>query len=365
MEYIQNNLKRDIGQYHIAYSCNNKYIPIHKHTFIEMMLVLSGQGKVIVNGMGYELKSGSLCIMLPWHMHEIIPDTNNLLETITCFFDLEIFTRAHANSELDDLILGNLDALSYVYFEETDFKRVSDIFKHLLREYTDQNHWKDALIYAKIVEVLVLFDRMRKSTSEIVKHITVENNHVIWDIINFIHLLYRTDITLSTIAEKFILSEKDLNILLKRHTGLNFNNLLDEIRIRNACFLLIVFDLSVPLLSNLLGYKNTRTFLKAFIKMKNMEPEEFKRSHFVNYESENIEIVPSKLYSQVIYYLHLHCKEELTLADIAREFHLDENYLASILRSQTGQDFIDLLNEIRIFHKRVRSIKKLKIEKSY
>ncbi len=353
-------VKTDNYQCHVTYSRYDKRIPLHSHDFIEMEFICSGCGKEIINGIEHELKHGSLSILLPWHMHEILPDVKSPLEMITCGFKLEMFINKNNFFELDDLLFDIMDAPTYTNFTNADFKLVTDAFSQLLHEYSDQNKWRNIIFKAKITEILVLFRRCKNNTS-LVNSINSRpvNNQVIWDIIDFIHMnYYKKSITLQYISQKFDLDAKTLNLLLKQNTGLNFNDLLDDVRIRIACTLLLIYapnflPVSDPDLSQTYiysGYNNKQSFLKAFKKFKGLSPEEFIRKYSSNYTIENPLTVVPKIYLQVVYYLHLNYNKELTLGGISRQFQSNENYVSSLLKSQTGQSFNDLLDEIRIFH---------------
>lgn len=353
-------LKTDSFQCHVEYSRYDKCIPLHSPNYIEMAFILSGYGKEIINGIEHELKSGSLSILLPWHLHEIIPDAKNPLEMITCGFKLEMFINKNNFFELNDLLFDIMDIPTNTNFQNDDFKLVANIFNQLLHEYSEQNKWKDIIFKAKITEILVLFRRSKNYISA-VSNIDKEpvNNLLIWNIIDFIHVNYfNNNITLSYTAKKFNLDAKNMNLILKQNTGLNFSELLDDVRIRIACTLLLIYAtnnllISDPTLSQFYiypGYKNKQEFLKAFKKLKGLDPEEFIKIYSSNYPIEAPLTVVPKIYLQVIYYFHLHYNEELTLTDISRQFHSDEDYVSSLLKSQTGQSFQDLLDEIRIFH---------------
>ncbi len=353
-------LKADNYPCHVVYSRFDKCIPLHSHDFIEMAFVLSGFGKEVINGMEHELKSGSLSILLPWHLHEIMPDAKNPLVMITCSFKLEMFINKNNFFELNDLLFDIMDIPTNTNFENDDFKLAAKIFNQLLHEYSDQNKWKDIIFKVKITEILVLFRRSKNYPSEVSSINTRSvNNQLIWNFIDFIHVNYSNkNITLSYAAQKFNLDAKNLNILLKQNTGLNFNDLLDDIRIRIACTILLIYApnylLTIdPTLSQSYvypGYKSKQEFLKAFRKLKGLDPEEFIKLYSSSFALETPLTVVPKMYLQIIYYLYLYYAEELTLKDISRQFQADEDYVSSLMKSQTGQSFQDLLDEIRIFH---------------
>ena len=337
--------------YQMLHDHISEHFTLHRHNFIEMEFVLSGCGKEIINGIEHELKSGSFSIIFPWHMHEIMPDESNTLEIIKCSFGFEILMDNSTYFELDDLIFNKSDTLTSVYFEGADFEYMKDILDNLFLEYSDNKPWKKMMFRSKIAEILVLFDRKRIEQSSAQAIVKMQHSDLsIWEVIYFIHFKFSTDLTLMTLAEKFHYSKSYLNALLKKHTGLNFSDLLEEVRIRNAYTYMMFSGMQTSQISFLVGFKDKRAFIRAFKKVKGHTPEEFKKIYYTNYEKENSLSVSSNIYFQVIYYLHFHYKEDLALEDIARHLYYNKNYLCSLLKAQTGQSFIDLLHEVRIFH---------------
>ncbi|NOU90735.1 helix-turn-helix domain-containing protein [Paenibacillus sp. LMG 31460] len=52
----------------------------------------------------------------------------------------------------------------------------------------------------------------------------------------------------------------------------------------------------------------------------------------------------------VIYYMHIHYREHLTLSALAEKFHFHETYLSEQIKKHAGQNFVQLLHDIRIRH---------------
>jgi YesN/AraC family two-component response regulator len=55
------------------------------------------------------------------------------------------------------------------------------------------------------------------------------------------------------------------------------------------------------------------------------------------------------LNARIIYYIHLHYSEDITLASIAQDFYFNKNYLSELF-GKSGASFTRLLHEIRIYH---------------
>jgi AraC-like DNA-binding protein len=52
----------------------------------------------------------------------------------------------------------------------------------------------------------------------------------------------------------------------------------------------------------------------------------------------------------VVYYIHNHYSEDITLSSLAEHFYLSTSYLSGLFRKAIGKTFVEFLNEIRILH---------------
>ncbi len=53
---------------------------------------------------------------------------------------------------------------------------------------------------------------------------------------------------------------------------------------------------------------------------------------------------------QLLLYVHQNFREELTLEQLCKHFHVSRTYLCALLRETTGKTFVELLHEVRIRH---------------
>lgn len=52
----------------------------------------------------------------------------------------------------------------------------------------------------------------------------------------------------------------------------------------------------------------------------------------------------------VVYYLHSHYSEDITLSSLSRHFYMNPSYLSTLFKKFFGKNFKALLNEIRVLH---------------
>jgi YesN/AraC family two-component response regulator len=96
------------------------------------------------------------------------------------------------------------------------------------------------------------------------------------DIVLYINENYQKDIYLSSISEKFSISETYLSKTFKQTTGENFLDYLTRIRLDKAKELLKNVEISVHEVSKAVGYANVQTFIRVFKKYEGTTPGQYK-----------------------------------------------------------------------------------------
>jgi len=319
----------------------------HRHDFVELELILSGQGTEIINGVEYQLKRGSLCTLLPWHIHEVMTNEEDPLEIFKCHFPLDfLLDENNPSFELSDMILQDKTLPPVISLASKDYEKIHGIFSDLKDEHENMKTWKESLIQAKIAEIIIYFDRIRRAALPSADKDGQEEQNI-WKAIEFIHKSFEREITLTEVADKFHYSKTRLNESLMKYTGLHFEDLLQEIRIRNACAFLPFPLMSVSEIASLVGYKSLESFYRAFKRVKGISPGNYRKLYFNN--TDRNKTTHSFINARIIYYMHLHFNEDITLSSVAQYFHYNENYLCEML-IQNGLSFVQLLHEIRIYH---------------
>lgn len=337
--------------YYVSYDIVPYYIESHRHDFVEMQMTVAGQGTEVVGGVSHELRPGNLTILFPWHCHDLTPAPGGQLEIIKCCFDVEMFLEPVSPfADLRDLAFRHLDAAPYLLLEGQEAEHMIGHFKELLDEFASNRPWKEPALRAGISRILIDFDRCRQARSSDLSRREQrpgEEERLAWEAVEHIHLHYQEDLTAESVAELFGLRPERLGELLDQYVGLSCETILTETRIRNACAMLIYHKTSISHIAKSVGYPSEETFCRVFKSMKGISPLNYRKNH---QDTVGRMVYPLFIDAKIIYYIHRHYKENITMQDIAKEFHYNENYLSDLLKAQTGQNFVELLHEIRIYH---------------
>lgn len=87
-------------------------------------------------------------------------------------------------------------------------------------------------------------------------------------------------IHIESAAQKANLSKSQFSRYFKTHTGKSYIQFLNEVRVENACTLLLEKKDNIETICYKVGFHNVSNFNRIFKKVKNMSPKEYRKIHF-------------------------------------------------------------------------------------
>ncbi|WP_164821504.1 helix-turn-helix domain-containing protein [Paenibacillus koleovorans] len=262
----------------------------HRHDFLECSYVLEGSGWEWINGIRYRKEPGSFTFVLPYQVHEFQTDPGSCLKLYNAEFAMSLLMGPDPAYGLRDLLIGDSSTLpSYVQFHGQAQLRMRRLLDELMEEFHTEGLWKNAMVRAKLMEVLVHFDRQRRSDNPqlagsaspvIPSGNPVHGERALWNVIQYIHMHYQEELSLPGLCATFHISVSHLSEMFKRHAGQTFLQVLHDVRIRHACALLASTDMTMEQVALEVGYGSYKTFARLFKQRKGMPPSDFRQTAF-------------------------------------------------------------------------------------
>jgi len=264
-----------------------RYFPYfeHKHTFFEMIYVLSGRCRETTQGETVLLKQGDLFLLAPNITHgiEAMDDSVviNILIRHSTFMDIFLNT-VREKSEISLFFLGNLydrDKIPYLLYHTGSDEQIRGYILDMAAEQLQEDGYADKITCALLT---VFFHQLTRryagsvETPAAVQSGTQEHN----EMLQYIMMHYQT-ITLSGLAEAFHFSTPYCSKLIRKISGDNFSRLITKIRLQQGENLLSHTQLNVGDISSQVGYKNPETFIRAFLRDYKMTPSQYRKSKLV------------------------------------------------------------------------------------
>lgn len=168
---------------------------------------------------------------------------------------------------LNEMRVGK--TISYLLYTDLTLEELAEIMG-----YVDASHISKvfaARVGMKANEYRKTYQRM----NEICK---VRESRKAYDIVSFIYRNYSDNLSAKGTAERFGINVGELHRILMYQTEKNFEDFLNFIRVNRACELLTESGMSIIDISAEVGYNNTKTFTRNFLKYRLMTPSEFRKT---------------------------------------------------------------------------------------
>ena len=249
--------------------------PFHRHNYLEMMIVLSGNITHIISEEEITLTEGDIIVLNKHVSHAIkktdTPDigvniiiSDNFAKSLSGELSETVFSElAKQNSESD----GNG---IYLCFNTKGNKQISNIIENLLFELTEYSPDMQILRYT----TGLLFEYLSKKSEKLLTHASTlpdRNATRRAAILGYIRSNYR-DATLAELSEIMFLTAPYLSKITTELFGKSFKELLVEERMRKAHELITKTDLQIGDVISVVGYENESYFHREFKKRTGLTP---------------------------------------------------------------------------------------------
>ena len=242
------------------------HFPEHTHDYVEVVYVCAGQTLHIVNGQQVELRRGELLFMNQSATHEILEASEKDL-AVNFIVLPEFFTNVLSfigeeetplRRFLVDCLCGQSSGMGYLHFKVAEIVPVQNLIENLLFTLLQETPNKRkmsqmtmALLFMQLMGYTETLDTKDQEQAAIVK------------VLSYIESHYATG-SLTKLAELLHYDLYWLSREIKRKTGKNYTQLVQEKRLAQAVFLLKNTDRNVDDIANAVGYENMGYFHRIF-----------------------------------------------------------------------------------------------------
>jgi len=261
---------------------------MHRHDFIELVCVISGYGIHRVADMEYETSKGDIFIINYDVPHGFFYDENSSdpLIVYNCvflpqFLDVSLFSASHFEEITSSFLFKTLvpdNFLSNPDLKLTGaaFFEISELFEKMYNEYKLMEKGYTDIIRAYLIELIIKLFRYAPGSSK--RYYNNKNAELIQRALQYMKLNYHSDISLSTLALKSLLSKNYFSRLFKEVTGTNVSDYIQYLRTEKACELLKTTDMKVIDIAEQVGFSDTKFFYEVFKKITGKTPGEYRKT---------------------------------------------------------------------------------------
>lgn len=271
--------------------------PVHKHNYIEIMYVCSGEITHYIEGKKLVMQEGDLLLLNQHVSHGIkragMDDVGVNFIVLPEFFDIP-FQMMQKQNIIADFLLGilrqNNPIPQYLNFRLCGQKAIANLMENMIASIVGEhmppdseiqpvgsrygnrdviNQYSMGLVFLYLIDHIdTLSDNSSSNYEDVVVQATAR----------YIDVHYRTA-SLSRIADDFKLSLSALSRMIKKSTGFTFQELLMRKRFQKAVMFLVETELPVEEIAVNIGYENQSYFYRQFKIRFGMTPKAYRTMH--------------------------------------------------------------------------------------
>lgn len=243
--------------------------PYHIHDWIEISYMYSGSCMQVIGEKRYPMKTGQLLLMPPGMIHTIEPlEEKDILVQIALgrkHLTSNFFNRLSSSGIVPGFFINAFDISrgenNFYLFNSENSRRLALFIDEFLCEWFDPSpanldilNALFALIISELVNVMDVTSGQKKDR---------RGSDYILPALRYIESNYK-DCPLEAAAGKFGLNPNYLSSVLKKHTGLSWNELVCQQKLAVAKRLLDNSEMPITEIANYIGYQNMSFFYRKF-----------------------------------------------------------------------------------------------------
>lgn len=257
------------------------HFPKHSHNYIEIIYMCSGKTRHIINGQEeVTLNKGDLLFLNQNAIHEIYPAGENDIAVnfivLPEFFD-KSFEMIQDENAVRDFIVGSLqqkrNELGYLYFQVADVLPVQNLIENmiwsLVHKQSNARNINQTTMGLLLLQLTNHTERISGSGPR-----QYEKN-MMFTVLRYIEENYKEG-TLMELAALTKQSVTGLSRFIKKQSGMNFSQLMQQKRLNQAVFLLTTTRLTVEEIILAVGYDNSSYFHRIFKARYGMTPKKYR-----------------------------------------------------------------------------------------
>jgi len=252
----------------------------HTHEEIQLILIIKGNGTAYIGDKIVQFNAGDVYLLgqnLPHVFKDKATDDVRDIEAISIYF-LKNFMGEGFLSLPESRLLASLlqESTRGIKILEPLQKEVSESIWKVLKN----NGLRRLLLLLDALELIAQTEKLSFITSPgYYKPKRTVDGQKINDVFDFLMTHYRREIMLQEIADVAHMSPTAFCRYFKHHTRKTYSLFLNEIRIGEACKMLIDDTLSVSQICYQIGFNNISNFNRQFKKITGLTPSTYQKQH--------------------------------------------------------------------------------------
>ena len=240
--------------------------PLHWHSFFEIEIILSGEGKYVVNDVEYDLSDKNVFLLTSTDFHCL--KLNGTAEIINISFNETMMS----DTDMCSLVFNKIERA--YYFAAEEYQHIVNVARALEHECRIDGECRAALLSYIIKSLL------RKNPDGFCADVEKNSLGGIRRAIIYMEMHFRENISLDTVASEAGYTPSYFSRIFKKATGESYIEMLTKYRLGYARTLLANgFSVTDACFSS--GFGSLTNFQEIFRKKYKVSPREYKRIYWL------------------------------------------------------------------------------------
>ena len=256
------------------------HFPLHTHNYIEVIYMCTGKTHHVINGNDVILKEGELLFLNQKAQQEIYPASKEDIAVnfiiLPEFFDYGLRLMGEDKNLLKDFVIdclkGDSQTADYLHFKVADVVPVQNLVENLIWTIWNKQPNRRSI---NQVTMGLLFLQLLNYIERVETNSQNSSQKLMIDVLGYIEEHYR-DGGLNQLAELLNYDVSFLSKEIKKITGRNYTDLVQEKRLNQAAYLLDNTSMSVMDIGFAVGYDNLSYFHRIFQKRYGITPRKYR-----------------------------------------------------------------------------------------
>jgi AraC-like DNA-binding protein len=250
------------------------FLYLHHHDFYECYLYMSGDVTYLIEGISYNLQLGDIVLINTRELHQAIVNSMKIpYERIVLWIN-KSFLQGLSTPEIDlTLCFESLAKKNVIRADIENQQNIKTLLNKLLSLENYKVPGKTLLYKAYIIELAIYLNNLAFNDKSHLD-ITVQKNHLIEGIIEYINNHIDEDITLDELSKESYLSKFHLSREFSKHTGTTIHRYIVQKKLILAKEL-ILKDYPINSVYKQAGFGDYSNFFRSFKNEYGVTPKQF------------------------------------------------------------------------------------------
>jgi AraC family transcriptional regulator, transcriptional activator of pobA len=259
-----------IHRYENVLKNSKRTSPPNRWSYNRIGILTGGEGELTTGIYKFKAVKNTL-VIIPSRMISSSKNWTMNTRGFILLFNADFFLQNKFSHHLvaNKKILTTLDR-PYIHLNEQEAEEVIRIFEVILAEKENDENRNNELIAIKIIELLILSERLFERDSD--PQINKTTSDIIHQFADLLDQYVFKEHSVRFYADKMLLHPNHFNALIKKHTGISAKESIQNRLLLEIKYLLHSTELSIKEISTEMGFRDPNYFTTFFKRSENVSP---------------------------------------------------------------------------------------------